>query len=161
MNQAEKQTTIDSLAEKLNAIPNVYLADASSLPVDKINKLRRLCFEKGVKMEVSKNTLLRKAMDKADGNYTELYEVLHGPTAIFFSDTANLPAKLIKEFRADGERPIFKGAFIDTAVYIGDNKLEDLVRLKSKNELIGDIVGLLQSPAKNVKIGRASCRERV
>lgn len=150
MNQAEKQNTIEELKDLLNTNSTVYLADTSSLPVDKINKLRRMCFDKGIEMVVSKNTLLRKAMEAADGNYEEIYPVLHGPTSILLSDTGNLPAKLIKEFRQDGERPVLKGAYIESAVFIGDNRLDDLSRLKSRLELIGDIVGLLQSPPKNV-----------
>jgi len=150
MNQAEKQITIQELKVLLNANTTVYLADTSSLPVAKINKLRKMCFDKGIEMVVSKNTLLRKAMEEADGNYEEIYPVLNGPTSILLSDTGNLPAKLIKEFRQDGERPVLKGAYIESAVFIGDNRLDDLSRLKSRLELIGDIVVLLQSPPKNV-----------
>jgi len=112
-----------------------------------------LCFNKGVKMLVAKNTLIQKAMEKKGAEYEPIFEALKGTTALLFSETGNVPAKLIKEFRKKGDRPSLKGAYIETAVFIGDNQLDSLASLKSKNELVGEIIGLLQSPAKNVISG--------
>jgi large subunit ribosomal protein L10 len=151
MTREEKDQIINSISEKLAAYPNFYITDTSNLTSDKTSALRRLCFSKGVKILVAKNSLIRKAMEKT-GNaaYEPLFETLKGTTAIMFSETGNVPGKLIKEFRIKGDKPVLKSAYIDTAVFIGDNQLESLASIKSKNELIGDIIGLLQSPAKNV-----------
>jgi large subunit ribosomal protein L10 len=119
--------------------------------VETINQLRRRCFQSNIRLKVVKNTLLSKAMNQVEGkDYGQLQEVLAGPTSIMFSEVGNLPAKIIKDFRKKSAKPILKGAFIDEAVFIGDNQLDMLVALKSKEELVGDIIGLLQSPAKNV-----------
>ncbi len=152
MTKAEKTATIEALKEKLSSVEFFYLADSSTLTVEQVNKLRRLCFEKGIEMKVVKNTLVRKAMESApvEKNYAGLYEALKGPTAILISDTANAPAKLIKQFRENNEKPALKAAYIDTDVFLGDDKLEELANLKSKEDLIAEIIGLLQSPAKNV-----------
>jgi large subunit ribosomal protein L10 len=150
MKKEDKNKIIDSLIEKLNASKNFYLADISSLNAAKTSALRRKCFEKQIKLEVVKNTFLRKALERAEGNYDELYEVLNYTTSIMFSESNNGPAKLIKEFRRTSEKPVLKAAYVEESIYIGDNQLDALVNLKSKNELIGDIVGLLQSPARNV-----------
>ena len=151
MKREEKDVIIGEIAELLNKYPNVYITDTSSLPVSKVNELRRLCFNKDVKMLVAKNKLIRKAMEKKDAaGYEEIFSALKGTSALMFSETGNLPAKLIKEFRKKTEKPQLKGAYIDTAIFLGDNQLDSLASLKSRNELIGDIIGLLQSPAKNV-----------
>jgi large subunit ribosomal protein L10 len=148
----EKNQVIDSLAGQLQAYSNVYITDIGSLNVEKTNSLRRLCFKRNVKLTTVKNTLLKKAMDKSGRDFSGLYEVLEGPTSIMLCDSGNVPAKLIKEFRKsiNSEKPILKGAFIEESTYIGNEMLEALVNLKTKNELIGDIVALLQSPARNV-----------
>lgn len=151
MKKAEKDIIISDLAELLKKYPTVYVADTSSLTVEKTNALRRLCFNKGVKMLVAKNTLIRKAMEQADADsYSPLFEALKGTSALMFSETGNVPAKLIKEFRKKDTKPSLKGAYVETAVFIGDNQIDILANIKSKNELIGDIIGLLQSPARNV-----------
>ncbi len=151
MTKTEKQATIDTLAQKFSDSNFFYFTDASGLTVEKINKLRRTCFEKGINLQVAKNTLIKKAL-VAGGKFSEdLDPVLHGPTAIMFTETGNLPAKVIKQFRSEGNtKPLLKAAYIDSAVYVGENQLEALINVKSREELIGDIVGLLQSPAKNV-----------
>ena len=153
MRKEEKDVIINDITELLNKYPTIYVTDTSSLTVEKTNQLRRLCFNKGVKMLVAKNTLIQKAMERKGAEYQPIFEALKGTTALLFSETGNVPAKLIKEFRKKGDKPALKGAYIETAVFIGDNQLESLAALKSKNELIGEIIGLLQSPAKNVISG--------
>jgi large subunit ribosomal protein L10 len=151
MKREEKEVIINSIAELLDKYPNVYVADTSSLTVAKTNQLRRLCFNKDVKMLVAKNSLIQKAMEKTNAEaYGEMFAALKGTSALMFSETGNVPAKVIKEFRKKDAKPALKGAYIDTAVFLGDNQLDTLVAMKSRNELIGDIIGLLQSPAKNV-----------
>ncbi len=150
MRKDEKYQIIESLSEKLKTSEIIYLADTSNLNVETINNLRRLCFRRNVSMQVVKNTLLKKAMEKSEKDFTPLYGVLVGATSVMLSDTANLPARLIKEFRKKSSRPILKGAFIQEDIYIGDEQLESLTQLKSKEELLGDLIGLLQSPAANV-----------
>jgi large subunit ribosomal protein L10 len=150
MKKEEKYQVIESLTEKLKNSDIFYLTDTSELDVETINQLRRLCFRKNVSLEVVKNTLLKKAMLKSEKEIEPLFDILKGPTSIMFSDTANIPAKLIKEFRRTCSKPIIKGAYIQESIYIGDSQLDVLANLKSKEELIGDIIGLLQSPAKNV-----------
>lgn len=150
MKKEEKDIIINDITELLTKYPTIYVTDTSSLTVEKTNQLRRLCFNKGVKMLVAKNTLIQKAMEKKGKEYEPIFESLKGTTALLFSETGNAPAKLIKEFRKKNDKPLIKGAYIDTAVFLGDSNLESLASLKSRNELIGDIIGLLQSPAKNV-----------
>jgi len=152
MTKADKTAAIEALKEKFENNAYFYLADSSTLTVDQVNKFRRLCFEKGIEMRVVKNTLVRKALEAApaDKNYKELYDALKGPTAVLFTETANAPARIIKEFRESNEKPALKAAYIDAAVFLGDDQLEALTKLKSKEELLGEIIGLLQSPAKNV-----------
>lgn len=152
MNKSNKGVAIEELKEKLETANFFYITDSSSLTVERINNLRRICFNKGVEMKVVKNTLLRKAMESFDESrgYAGLYDALHGPTAIMFTETANVPAKIIKEFRKDEERPIIKAAYIDSAIFMGDHTIEQLVNLKSKEQLLGEVIALLQSPAKNV-----------
>jgi len=153
LKRSEKTQVIDELREKINASPNLYITDASSLTVAKINELRGLCFKAGVEMKVVKNTLAIKAMeqDQDEKGYAPLYDALKGPTTILFSEVGNVPAKILTEFRGPkGERPILKAAYIDSDIFIGDDQLAMLASLKSKEELIGDVITLLQSPAKNV-----------
>jgi len=150
MKKAEKQGLIDGLKERFSQSSYFYLADASGLNVEDVNTLRRVCFQKGVIMQVAKNTLIRKALE-AEGKFSdELGLLLHGPTAIMFADNGKLPAQIIKDFRKTKAKPVLKGAYIDAAVYSGDDQIEVLLRLKSREQLIGEIIGLLQSPAKNV-----------
>jgi large subunit ribosomal protein L10 len=154
MNQEEKAKYISELATELSESNIFYLADTGELTVEVVNQLRRRCFNSKIRMRVVKNTLLEKAMDQVEGkNFGDLRTVLAGPTSIMFAEVGNIPAKLIKEFRKKNEKPILKGAYIDESVYIGDNQLEALASLKSKEEVLGDIIGLLQSPAKNVISG--------
>jgi large subunit ribosomal protein L10 len=151
MKKEEKTLVINELVEKLNANNKIYLADCSSLSVEKVNQFRRACFAKNVSVSVVKNTLLEKALEQAaDSRLVELIPALKGATALIFTEVGNAPAKLIKEFRGKGDRPILKGAYVEETIYIGDNNLEALANIKSKNELIGDIIGLLQSPAQRV-----------
>ena len=152
MTRSEKSAAIDVLKEKFENNAFFYLTDSSMLTVEQVNKLRRLCYEKGVEMKVVKNTLAIKALEAApeEKGYAGLYEALKVPTAILFTETANVPARIIKEFRKEHEKPVLKAAYIDTSIYVGDDQIEALSTLKSKEELIGEIISLLQSPAKNV-----------
>ena len=137
--------------EKLNANNKIYLADCSTLTVEKVNAFRKVCFDKKVSITVVKNTLLKKAIERAnDSKLAELIPALKGETALMFTETSNAPAKAIKEFRKKDSKPALKAAYVEETVYIGDAQLEALASLKSKNELIGDIVMLLQSPIKRV-----------
>ncbi len=151
MNRVEKQQAIDAIAETLSDANVFYLADTSSMDASNTSNLRRQCFNKNIKMTVVKNKLLQKAMEKIEGkDYSEMYSVLAGPTAIMIAEVGNAPAKLIKDFRKKNDRPILKAAYIEEAIYIGDDQLDALSNIKSKEELLGEIVALLQSPAKNV-----------
>ena len=151
MTRQEKQKLVEELSASIAESGVLYIADTSTLTVETTNAFRRKCFSQGVKLRVVKNTLLKKAFDSIEGkDYSELEKVLVGPSAIMFAETPNVPAKLIQEFRKKHAKPVLKGAWIDEAVYIGDENLEALVNIKSRDELIGDVIGLLQSPAKNV-----------
>lgn len=152
MTKEEKAVIIDELAAKFEQNTHFYITDASGLTVEQINAFRRLCFHAGVEYGVYKNTLIRKALEKQGGGSEELYKVLNGFSGVIFSkEVGNAPAKVINEFRKKLEgKPSLKAASIDSDLYVGDENLQSLVELKSKNELIGDIVALLQSPAKNV-----------
>ena len=157
MNREEKNQVIENLVEKLGNNPHFYLTDISEMAVEDTNKLRGAFHEQGIRVEVVKNSLLKKAMDRVEGNdYTELYDTLKGATSIMFTEVGNAPAKVIKAFRKTSEKPILKGAFVEESIYIGDNELDNLCSIKSKDELIGDLIGLLQSPAKNVISGLKS-----
>lgn len=156
MKREEKEQIITSLVENLSKYNNFYITDISNLTVEKTNQLRRLCFEKEVKINVAKNSLIKKALERLEGDYSPMFEALKGSTAIMYSDTGNVPAKLIKQFRKTSDRPVLKGAWIDSSVFIGDNNVETLSALKSKAELVADIIALLQSPAKNVISGLQS-----
>jgi len=150
MRKEDKKQLIASLTQQLEENNNFYLTDISELNAQDTSNLRRLCFKYGIKMRVVKNTLLRKAMESAGKDYAELYDTLKGNTSIMFAESGNVPAKMIKEFRKKSDRPIIKGAFIEEMSYLGDNQLDFLISIKSKNELIADVIALLQSPAKNV-----------
>ena len=150
MTREEKNQLIDSLAEQLAESKNIYLADISNLDSEFTHMLRTLCFKKDVQLRIVKNTLLKKAMEKVDKDFDAFYEILSGPTSVMFAEAGNTPAKLIKEFRKKSDRPILKGAYIEEMTYIGDDQLDFLASIKSKNELIADVVALLQSPLTNV-----------
>lgn len=152
MNKQQKTALIADLKEKFSKCNFFYITDSSTLTVEKVNELRGLCFENDIEMKVLKNTLVRKALEEnaEEKGYEPLYEALKGPTAIMFTETANVPAKVIKEFRKSNERPILKAAYIDSDVFIGDDQVDTLAALKSKEDLLGEIVVLLQSPIKNV-----------
>ncbi len=150
MTREQKNQAIEELTGILNDTSTIYVADIAGLDADQTSKLRRLCFQRGVKLSVVKNTLLKKAMEKSEKNFDDLYETLKGNTSILLSETGNVPAKLIKEIRKKQDKPLLKGAYIEEAIYVGDDKLDALTAIKSKEELIGDIITLLQSPAKNV-----------
>lgn len=154
MTREEKAKYIDDLAVQLSENNIIYLADTAELTVEVINNLRRRAFSSNVSLRVVKNTLLEKAMEKVEGkDFGDLKGTLSGATSIMFAEVGNVPAKLIKEFRKKSDKPLLKGAYIDASVFIGDNQLDALVSLKSKEELLGEIIGLLQSPAKNVVSG--------
>ncbi len=150
MNREEKNQMIATLEEMLNDNTNFYLADISGLTAEENSALRRLCYKREVSLKVVKNTLLKKAFEKNDTDFSELYDTLVGNTSIMQSHTSNAAAKVIKEFRKKNEKPILKAAYLEESLYIGDENLSALADLKSKEELIGDIITLLQSPAKNV-----------
>ena len=156
MRKEDKQVLIDSILSELKACPNFYLTDVSDLNADKTSQLRRQCFNSGVKMIVVKNALLHKAMQQMEKDYEGLYDVLKGSTALMLCETGNAPAKLIKNFRKTNDHPILKGAFIEECCYIGDDMLDTLCNVKSKNDLIADVIALLQSPMKNVISGLQS-----
>lgn len=157
MTRQEKDTLISDLAERLSKSEVIYLTDVADLNAEDSGKLRRLCFQRQVQLQVVKNTLLQKAMERVDDkDYGDLASVLKGNTGLMVAEAGNTPAKLIKEFRKKSEKPILKGAYIEESIYIGDNHLEALANLKSKNELIGDVILLLQSPAKSVVSGLQS-----
>jgi large subunit ribosomal protein L10 len=150
MNKEEKYDLVVALTEQMQEFGNFYITDTSDLTVAKINDIRRQCFESEITMKVAKNSLIKKAMEAAGGDYTPIFDVLKGSSSIFFSKSATAPAKLIKKLRKKGEKPILKAAYIDSAIFIGDNQIDTLIKLKSKEQLIGEVIGLLQSPAKNV-----------
>lgn len=153
MNREEKNQVIQSLKEKLDTNPHFYLTDISEMTVEDSNKLRGAFHEQGIKIEVVKNTLLAKAMESAESDYSPLLDVLKGATSIMFTEVGNTPAKVIEKFRKTNPKPILKGAYVEESVYIGDDQIKVLSSIKSKDELIGDIIMLLQSPAKNVISG--------
>lgn len=153
MNKSEKNQAIDALVAEIDSTPNFYLTDISTLNAEDTYKLRSVCHKRDVKLHVVKNTLLRKALERASADYEQLYPVLKGSTSIMFTQTGNVPAKLIKEFRKRSSRPVLKGAWVGEGVFIGDESLAVLENIKSKEELVADIIALLQSPAKNVISG--------
>ncbi|MCF8232416.1 MAG: 50S ribosomal protein L10 [Bacteroidales bacterium] len=150
MTREEKTQQIEALKQQLNDNDYVYLTDVSELNAEATSKLRRACFKRNVQLTVVKNKLLQIAMERSDKELGELEEALAGPTALMFADTGNVPAKLIKDFRKDFSKPLLKGAYIEEMTYLGDEKLETLVNIKSREELIADVISALQAPAKNV-----------
>jgi large subunit ribosomal protein L10 len=150
MTREEKSIEIENLTAQLAGVNVIYLADISGLDAENTTNLRRACYKAGIKLEVVKNTLLAKAMESSDTNFGELPTVLKGNTSIMIADVANAPAKIIKEFRKKGKKPLLKGAYIAEDIYIGDENLEGLASIKSREEVIGEIIGLLQSPAQRV-----------
>ena len=150
MKKENKALVIDSLVESINNNAHFYLADIAGLNAEDTSNLRRKCFESGIQVQVAKNTFVKLALDKAEGDFEELYSVLKGNTSIMFTETGNAPAKVIKEFRKSNEKPLLKGAYVEEGIYIGDDQIDILSSIKSKEEVIGDVIGLLQSPIKNV-----------
>ncbi len=150
MRKEEKKELIDNLTQQLTENSNFYITDIAALNAEDTIKLRRLSFKNGIRLVMVKNTLLRKAMENVDKDLSELYSTLVGNTAIMFSEAGNAPAKMIKEYRKKNDKPIIKGAFIEETTYIGDDQLNFLVSIKSKDELIAEVIALLQSPVKNV-----------
>ena len=151
MTKEQKQSMIDELSDSLDNNSVIYITDISELDAAATSALRRQCFAKNIKLSVVKNTLLKKAMENVKGkDFTELYDVLPGPTAIMLSEVGNVPARVIKDFRKKNDKPLLKGAFVEESIYIGDDQISTLVSLKSKEEVIGEIIGLLQSPVKNI-----------
>jgi len=153
MKKSEKQAIIDNLVQEINSYNHFYITDIEALNAETTSNLRRACFQKEIKLVVVKNTLLKRALEASEKNAEELYDVLKGNTSLMFSNTGNVPAKLIKDFRSKNkklEKPALKAAYVEESVYVGENQLEVLVNIKSKEELIGDVIALLQSPAKNV-----------
>src|SRR5512133_126242 len=150
MRREEKNAIIDSLAERLKEYTHFYVTDTSELNAADTSELRRKCFENDIRLVVVKNTLLKRALEQTEVNFDELFPVLKGTTSIMFTNSGNVPAKLIKEFRKQHDKPVLKGAYVQESVYVGDNQLDALISVKTREELIGEIIGLLQSPAKNV-----------
>ena len=156
MRKEDKNQLVESLVEQLNTNNIIYLTDTADLNAQQTSDLRRLCFKRDIKLTMVKNTLLKRAMEKSEKNLDDLYAVLKGSTSLMFSDTGNAPAKLIKEFRKTAEKPLLKGAFVEEVSYLGDDQLEALVNIKSKDELLADLIALLQSPVRNVISGLQS-----
>jgi len=152
MNRTQKGEVLEALKQKFSEAEYFYIADASTLSVAETNELRAAAYEAGVTIQVAKNTLVRKALESiaAEKNTEGLYDSLKGPTAVMFTESAKAPAMVIKEFRKTHERPLLKAAYIDSAIYIGDDQVEALSNIKSKEELVGDVIMLLQSPIKNL-----------
>jgi large subunit ribosomal protein L10 len=150
MKRSDKQAIIDSLTEQINSSNHFYLTDISDLNASVTSDLRRTCFKQDIRLVVAKNTLLRKALEKTGKDFHELYDVLKGNTSVMFADSANTPAKLIRDFSKKNKRPILKGAYVQESIYIGEDQLEALIAVKSKNELIADVVALLKSPMSTV-----------
>ncbi|QQS31162.1 MAG: 50S ribosomal protein L10 [Sphingobacteriales bacterium] len=153
MRREGKAAIIEELKEKFGSSEYFYLADSSTLTVEEITKVRRIFYSKGLQLKVAKNTLIKKALDQiSESKYTDIYSQLHGPTTIIFTETSNLPAKAIQDLQNNEKMEgfVFKAAYIDSAVFVGEENLETLTKLKSKFELLGEVIGILQSPAKNV-----------
>lgn len=150
MKSTEKQVIINNLKDQIDSYSHFYLADISGLNAEDTSDLRRLCFKQDVKLVVAKNTLLRKALESSAKNAEELYDALKGNTSVMFTETGNVPAKLIKDFSKKRKKPVLKAAYVEEAVYMGADQLDALIAVKSKNELIGDVVALLQSPMQTL-----------
>jgi large subunit ribosomal protein L10 len=156
MKKDEKTQFIDALAEKLNTSNNFYLADISDLNSEATSRLRRTCFKKNIQLKMVKNTLLKKAMEKSGKDFEPLFGILTGSTSILFSEVANDPAKMIREFRRTAPKPILKAAYVQESIYMGDDQLDNLINIKSKEEMIGVVIGMLQSPLQKVMSGLES-----
>lgn len=152
MKREQKAEVVDNLGEILSANKNFYIVDSSKLTVNQINDFRRICFNEGVTIQVVKNTLIRKALERADIN-EDFSQVLKGTSSIMFAESMTAPAKLIKEFRKTHDKPVLKAAYIQESLFIGDDSLESLLKIKSKEQLIGEVIGMLQSPMQNVISG--------
>ena len=150
MTREEKKQVIEDLTSELSEVKNFYLTDIAGLNSSETSALRRLCFKSNVKLSVVKNTLLAKAMEASERDFGDLKDILKGNTSLMFSEVGNMPAKIIKDFRKKSEKPFLKGAFVEESIYIGDDQISTLVSLKYKEEVIGEIIGLLQSPVKNI-----------
>ena len=150
MTKDEKHELVAALAEQMKEYGNFYITDTSNLTVEKVNNIRRKCFESDITMQVAKNSLIKKAMEAIGADYSQMNDALKGSSSILFSKSSSAPAKLIKQLRKKGDKPVLKAAYIDSAIFVGDKQLDTLVNLKSKEQLVGEIIGLLQSPAKNV-----------
>ena len=161
MTKEQKVQEIQDLTDRLSSVKNLYLTDIAGLDAAQTTALRRACFNSNIKLSVVKNTLLAKAMGASDKDFGNLKEVLKGNTSLMFSDVGNTPAKLIKNFRKKSEKPLLKGAYIEEAIYIGDDQIDVLESIKSKEELIGEVITLLQSPAKNVISALQSGRSNI
>ena len=161
MTKEQKVQEIQDLTDKLSSVKNLYLTDIAGLDAVQTTALRRACFNSNIKLSVVKNTLLEKAMEASGKDFGNLKEVLKGNTSLMFSDVGNTPAKLIKNFRKKSEKPLLKGAFIEEAIYIGDDEIDVLESIKSKEELIGEVITLLQSPTKNVISALQSGRSNI
>ncbi len=150
MKREEKNTIIDSIVQQIQNNKHFYITDIGNLNALDTSKLRRKCFENKIELIVVKNTLLKKALEKLDSDYSGIYEVMNNSTSLMLSEVGNAPAKIIKEFRRDHKKPVLKAAYVQECFYLGDNQLDLLLNIKSRDELVADIIGLLQSPAKNV-----------
>jgi large subunit ribosomal protein L10 len=150
MKRSEKLEVIEQLTQEINSYNHYYLADISDLNAEVTSELRRLCSKREVKLIVVKNTLLRKALENSAKNSAELYDALTNNTSVMFSNTGNVPAKLIKEFSKKYKKPVLKGAYVEECAYVGADQLEALIDVKSKEELLGGIIATLQSPVRNV-----------
>lgn len=158
MTKEQKVELVAELVESFKEYPNFYVADAAGMTVEQVNNLRRKCFESNVKMRVVKNTLIQKALEQLDGDFNELYPMLKQQSSVLFApvDNPSLPARILLDFRRTSEKPLLKAACIESSVYTGDSQLKPLTELKSKDQLIGEIIGLLQSPIRNVLAGLQS-----
>jgi len=150
MNKEEKYELVEALTEQIKEYGNFYITDTADLSVAKVNDIRRKCFDANITMKVAKNSLIKKALEAAEGDFAPMFDTLKGTSTILFSKSAKAPAQLIKELRRKGDKPVLKSAYVYSAAFVGDNQLDSLLTLKSKEELVGEIIGLLQSPAKNV-----------
>lgn len=161
MRREDKNVIIDNLVTDLKEAKHFYLADISELNAEQTSNLRRKCFENQIRLMVVKNTLLQKAMEKSGGEFDEFYDVLKDATSIMFCETGNAPAKLIKEFRKSMDKPILKAAFVEESIYIGDNQLDSLSTIKSKEELLADLLTLLTSPATSLASALSSSSSKM
>ena len=161
MTKQEKIQEIEDLTTEISAVKNLYLTDIAGLDAVQTTALRRACFNANIKLSVVKNTLLAKAMDASEKDFGELQSVLKGNTSLMFSEAGNSPAKLIKDFRKKSDKPVLKGAYIEESIYIGDDQIDFLESIKSKDELIGEVITILQSPAKNVILALQSAGSNI